>query len=481
MARATSSQGWSRKAPPRTMSMAMPVAATPAPMMTVPCASSQTSRRIESAGAASHDGLAVPPARAHREGQQEGGQEQRDREHDVRREQDGEEVRGKVTRPAAQPRGPPNRSPGPDRRCAGRPPRRLVGPRAHGRRRCPTPGAGRRCPLSRRRDGAPRASSEARSTRRPATRLARTRSKGRRRSGRLPCAPSIAMPLRRAFSMVASTAMGSVSMARMGAAPSSPAVTARMPEPEPTSRTEAPSTSALVRPALEAREAEPRRGVEAGAEGHARVERDDDVIPRGLVLPPGRPDDDAAADAQDGEVLLPRLRPVLLVDVATCEIADGTQARTPCRWPRRSRVAATACLGSALVARREVGPDDGGRTGRWRPRPGPPARSLKGCSTETPPAATRERISLTASTASGSASTRSSSQVPAADVPSSTSGSRRLPTRAARYRSTRSTSRPAQLMASLIGRRGCACSASCGPCRSAAAGPPRPSSPASAA
>jgi hypothetical protein len=40
----------------------------------------------ESAGAAAHDGLAVPTSGAHREGQQEGGQEQRDGEHDVRRQ-----------------------------------------------------------------------------------------------------------------------------------------------------------------------------------------------------------------------------------------------------------------------------------------------------------------------------------------------------------------------------------------------------------
>ena len=47
-----------------------------------------------------------------------------------------------------------------------------------------------------------------------------------------------------------------------------------------------------------------------------------------------------------------------------------------------------------------------------------------GCSTETPPLAARDRISLTASTASGSHPILSSSQVPAADVPSSASSGR---------------------------------------------------------
>ena len=57
------------------------------------------------------------------------------------------------------------------------------------------------------------------------------------------------------------------------------------------------------------------------------------------------------------------------------------------------------------------------------PRMGEAARPscsvVKGCSTDTPPLAARERISLTASTASWSTSMLSSSHVPAADVPSS--------------------------------------------------------------
>ena len=58
----------------------MPVAATPAPMMIVPWASSQTRSAHETAVVAAHDRLAVATAGAHREGQQEGRQEERDRQ-----------------------------------------------------------------------------------------------------------------------------------------------------------------------------------------------------------------------------------------------------------------------------------------------------------------------------------------------------------------------------------------------------------------
>ena len=52
---------------------------------------------------------------------------------------------------------------------------------------------------------------------------------------------------------------------------------------------------------------------------------DDNLVVGRRVLAPRRPDDEAAADAQHGKVLLPRLGPVLLVDDARLELADVAQ------------------------------------------------------------------------------------------------------------------------------------------------------------
>ena len=59
--------------------------------------------------------------------------------------------------------------------------------------------------------------------------------------------------------------------------------------------------------------------------------------------------------------------------------------------------------------------------------PRPSSTSSKAGSTLVPPGANRLRISDTASTASGSATTESSSQVPSADVPPSLAGGRPAP------------------------------------------------------
>ena len=74
-------------------------------------------------------------------------------------------------------------------------------------------------------------------------RLARTTSNGDSSLGRLPTRAAIrrASRLRRAFASVASMAIGSVSTPRASAAPSLTAAMARMPEPQPTSSTRAPS------------------------------------------------------------------------------------------------------------------------------------------------------------------------------------------------------------------------------------------------
>ena len=65
--------------------------------------------------------------------------------------------------------------------------------------------------------------------------------------------------------------------------------------------------------------------MQAGAERHSRVKADHDLISSGLVFSPRRPDDEATANALNGEVLLPRLGPVLLVDDARLKLAYRSQ------------------------------------------------------------------------------------------------------------------------------------------------------------
>ena len=66
--------------------------------------------------------------------------------------------------------------------------------------------------------------------------------------------------------------------------------------------------------------------MQAGPEGHARVEGQDDVIGLAPVAPPGRADDDPPAHAQDREVRLPGVGPVRLLHEARLEFADRAQA-----------------------------------------------------------------------------------------------------------------------------------------------------------
>ena len=87
------------------------------------------------------------------------------------------------------------------------------------------------------------------------------------------------------------------------------------------------------------------------------------------------------------------------------------------RWPRSRRTASMARLRRARVERREYARRRGRLASVAGARRGPRRRASNEASTETPPGATRDRISLTASTASWSATTDSSSQVPAA-IPS---------------------------------------------------------------
>ena len=131
---------------------------------------------------------------------------------------------------------------------------------------------------------------------------------------------------------------------RAHAAPSSPAAIARMPEPQPTSRNRRgrgdwrallrprarpvrrrAAEEPLVGPALDPRQAEPRRGVEPRPEGHPGIHRDHHVAGLAAVAPPGGPDHDPPPDPQDREVALPGLGPVRLVDDLRPQLADLAQ------------------------------------------------------------------------------------------------------------------------------------------------------------
>ena len=87
--------------------------------------------------------------------------------------------------------------------------------------------------------------------------------------GRLPTRARIrrAMPLRRAFAVVASTAIGSVSTPNARAAPRRTAAMARIPEPHPTSRTRAPASARRGPPAPRA----PRGTAASSGGGRSRT------------------------------------------------------------------------------------------------------------------------------------------------------------------------------------------------------------------
>ncbi len=70
-------------------------------------------------------------------------------------------------------------------------------------------------------------------------------------------------------------------------------------------------------------EAEAGCRVHAGAEGHAWIEDQDDVIRLGFVLEPGRPDDNPIAGAERSVVLFPGVGPVLLGPLGDDQFADA--------------------------------------------------------------------------------------------------------------------------------------------------------------
>ncbi len=175
----------------------------------------------------------------------------------------------------------------------------------------------------------------------PAMRLARTTSNGGSRLGRLPTLARIRRTsrLRRALASVDSMAIGSVSTPRASAAPSFAAAMARMPDPQPTSRTRAPPMALRVG-ASASRAARQSRvvGMEARPERHPGIEREDDVVGLSAVAPPGRADDEPPADAQDREVLPSTPRPSPPRARSGSAARRWSAARTPGggRAPRRS-------------------------------------------------------------------------------------------------------------------------------------------------
>ena len=170
-----------------------------------------------------------------------------------------------------------------------------------------------------------------------------------------------------------------------------------------------PGEPPVVGQRLERREAQPGRRVEAGPEGHARVEREDDVVRTAAVATPRRPDHQPAADAHDREVAPSRPRPSRPPGRSASGARRSCRRPNAWRWPSASATSRGARRSAA--AGRRAGTYPRTTAGRVRVDPGaePLVDEVEPGSTVVPPLATRPRISLTASTASGSASTASSS------------------------------------------------------------------------
>src|SRR2546422_3991164 len=107
----------------------------------------------------------------------------------------------------------------------------------------------------------------------------------------------------------------------------------------------------------------------------------------------------------------------------TMRVWSSPMGRSPkaCRWPSAAPASATAVRTTTRSVARTYARTRAGRDGSMAARRASSTSTNAG-STVVPPDATRLRISLTASTASESALTASSSQVPSADVPSSATG-----------------------------------------------------------
>ena len=180
--------------------------------------------------------------------------------------------------------------------------------------------------------------------------LGQAPSRAREAAGRAGCAGR--------WRVVASMAIGSVSIPSALAAPSLSAAMARIPDPHPTSRTRAPASTPRSASASVRGEAQARGRMEPGPERHPRIQRQDDVAGRAAVAPPGRPDDQPPPDAQDREVRLPGVGPVGLVDDPRPQLADRAQAE------RLEVAERLGHLGRGAVGGRR-GREPAGRRGRW--------------------------------------------------------------------------------------------------------------------
>ena len=146
--------------------------------------------------------------------------------------------------------------------------------------------------------GPPATSGSARVTSRLAIRFASTRSKGPSPLGTLPSRPR--SPVRGGSAARSRGWRRPRSGPRRQPAPRappaarrrSPGSRSREPHVERAAVDAAADQHAALRERLERREAEPRRRVEAGPEGHARVEGEDDVVGLAPMPSPRRPDDD---------------------------------------------------------------------------------------------------------------------------------------------------------------------------------------------
>ena len=178
-------------------------------------------------------------------------------------------------------------------------------------------------------------------------------------------------PLRRALAVVASTAIGSVS--RPSAVRRAELERGDGEDP----RAAADIEDARAGEDARGRPAPRRRRGTAASSGGAPSRTPCRGRGRGRrrraapVPSPGRPDDQPAADAQDREVGLPRLGPVVLVDEPRPQLADRAQ---PERLEMSERLGdlGRGPLGGGTVAGRQVGrgrsPAGSGRSARRAPR-----------------------------------------------------------------------------------------------------------------
>ena len=253
-------------------------------------------------------------------------------------------------------------------------------------------------------------------------RLASTTSNGASPVGRLPARAETrrAIRLRRTFAVVASMAIGIGVDADRRAGTELDGRDREDPRAASDVQHARAAQVAAIGESLDGGETQARRRMEPGPERHPGIERQNDVAGRGAVTTPGRPDDDPLTDAHDREVRLPRVGPVRSRGRRGSAAHRSAGARTPGDGRAPRRPAATARSADARSRAGTYARTVAGRVTSTRAA-SPSLTSSNAGSTDVPPGADRPRISLTASTASTSASTAISSQAPGAVRPARTS------------------------------------------------------------